>query len=61
MSLRTRAKPACRTGATPRTLTFFHRMTTLTFKVDEDEARSLRAAARRAMLTVSESLRRQSW
>jgi hypothetical protein len=27
----------------------------------EDEARSLRAAARRAMLTVSESLRRQSW
>jgi hypothetical protein len=36
-------------------------MTTLAFKVDEDEARSLRAAARRAMLTVSESLRRQSW
>jgi hypothetical protein len=36
-------------------------MTTLTFKVDEDEARSLRAEARRAMLTLSESLRRQSW
>jgi hypothetical protein len=34
-------------------------MKTLTFKVDEDEARSLRAAARRAKLTLSEYLRRQ--
>lgn len=34
-------------------------MTTLTFKVDEDEARSLRLAARRAKLTLSEYLRRQ--
>ena len=34
-------------------------MTTLTFKVDEDEARSLRMAARRAKLTLSEYLRRQ--
>lgn len=34
-------------------------MTTLTFKVDEDEARSLRVAARRAKLTLSEYLRRQ--
>jgi hypothetical protein len=34
-------------------------MTTLTFKVDEDEARSLHAAARRAKLTLSEYLRRQ--
>ena len=35
------------------------RMTTLTFKVDEDEARSLHVAARRAKLTLSEYLRRQ--
>jgi hypothetical protein len=34
-------------------------MTTLTFKLDEDEARSLRAAARKAKLTLSEFLRRQ--
>ncbi len=34
-------------------------MTTLTFKVDEDEARSLHMAARRAKLTLSEYLRRQ--
>ncbi|MEP6668423.1 MAG: hypothetical protein ABJF10_04680 [Chthoniobacter sp.] len=34
-------------------------MTTLTFKIAEDEARSLRAAARRARLTLSEYLRRQ--
>ena len=34
-------------------------MTTLTFKVDEDEARSLRVAARRAHVTLSEYLRRQ--
>ena len=34
-------------------------MTTLTFKVDEEEARSLRGAARRAKLTLSEYLRRQ--
>ncbi len=34
-------------------------MTTLTFKVDEDEARTLRVAARRAKLTLSEFLRRQ--
>ena len=34
-------------------------MTTLTFKVAEEEARSLRAAARRANLTLSEFLRRQ--
>ena len=35
------------------------RMTTLTFKVPEDEARNLRAAARQARLTLSEYLRRQ--
>lgn len=34
-------------------------MTTLTFKVDEDEARSLHVAARRAKLTLSEYIRRQ--
>ncbi|MGI8603029.1 MAG: hypothetical protein ACR2OZ_08515 [Verrucomicrobiales bacterium] len=34
-------------------------MKTLTFKVAEDEARELRAAARRAKLTLSEFLRRQ--
>ncbi len=34
-------------------------MTTLTFKVDEEVARSLRFAARRAKLTLSEYLRRQ--
>jgi len=34
-------------------------MTTLTFKVDEDEALGLRMAARRAKLTLSEYLRRQ--
>jgi len=34
-------------------------MTTITFKVGEDEARSLRVAARRAKLTLSEYLRRQ--
>jgi hypothetical protein len=34
-------------------------MTTLTFKIAENEARSLRAAARRAKLTLSEYLRRQ--
>lgn len=34
-------------------------MTTLTFKVAEEEARNLRAAARRAKLTLSEFLRRQ--
>jgi hypothetical protein len=34
-------------------------VTTLTFKVDENEARSLRVAARRAKLTLSEYLRRQ--
>jgi hypothetical protein len=34
-------------------------MTTLTFKVDEHEARNLRVAARRAKLTLSEYLRRQ--
>jgi hypothetical protein len=34
-------------------------MTTLTFKVDEDQARNLRAAARHARLTLSEYLRRQ--
>ena len=34
-------------------------MTTLTFKVEDDEARSLRVAARRAKLTLSEFLRRQ--
>ena len=34
-------------------------MTTLTFKVDEDDARKLRVAARRAKLTLSEYLRRQ--
>ena len=32
---------------------------TITFKVDENEARTLRVAARRAKLTVSEYLRRQ--
>ena len=35
------------------------RMTTLTFKLQEDEARSLRAAARRAKLTLSEFVRRR--
>jgi hypothetical protein len=35
-------------------------MPTLTFKVNEDEARSLRVAARRAKLTLSEYLRRQT-
>lgn len=34
-------------------------MTTLTFKVSETEARSLRMAARRAHLTLSEYLRQQ--
>ena len=34
-------------------------MTTLTFKVDEEEARCLRVAARRAKLTLSEYLRSQ--
>lgn len=34
-------------------------MTTLTFKVADEEARNLRAAARRAKLTLSEFLRRQ--
>lgn len=34
-------------------------MTTLTFKVAEDEAQNLRAAARMANLTLSEFLRRQ--
>jgi len=34
-------------------------MTTLTFKIQEGEARNLRAAARRAKLTLSEYLRRQ--
>ena len=34
-------------------------MTTLTFKVSEQEARSLRLAARRERLTLSEFLRRQ--
>ena len=34
-------------------------MTTLTFKVNEDEARLLRIAARRLQLTLSEYLRRQ--
>ena len=34
-------------------------MTTLTFKMEEKEARSLRLAARRAKLTLSEYLRRQ--
>ena len=34
-------------------------MTTLTFKVSEPEARSLRLAARREHLTLSEFLRRQ--
>lgn len=35
------------------------RMTTLTFKIEDDEARSLRAAARRANLTLSEFVRRR--
>jgi len=49
----------------PGPLTFFSLritvlpMTTLTFKVDEQEARNLRVAARRAKLTLSEYLRRQ--
>ena len=34
-------------------------MTTLTFKLQDDEARSLRAAARRVGLTVSEFVRRR--
>jgi len=34
-------------------------MPTLTFKVDDEEARCLRVAARRAKLTLSEYLRRQ--
>ena len=34
-------------------------MTTLTFKMEESEARRVRAAARRAKLTLSEYLRRQ--
>ena len=34
-------------------------MTTLTFKVNEEEALNLRRAARRAKLTLSEYLRRQ--
>jgi hypothetical protein len=34
-------------------------MTTLTFKVAEDEAQNLRVAARRARLSLSEYLRRQ--
>ena len=35
------------------------RMTTLTFKMADDEARNLRAAARRAKLTLSEFVRRR--
>jgi hypothetical protein len=34
-------------------------MTTLTFKMADDEARNLRAAARRAKLTLSEFVRRR--
>ena len=34
-------------------------MTTLTFKMDEEEARTLRSAAHRAKLTLSEYVRRQ--
>lgn len=34
-------------------------MTTLTFKVQDDEARNVRVAAQRAKLTLSEYLRRQ--
>ena len=34
-------------------------MTTLTFKLQDDEARRLRAAARRAKLTLSEFVRRR--
>lgn len=35
-------------------------MTTLSFKVSEDEARTIRARARQERLTVSEFLRRQA-